>query len=88
MILTISMFWRVVAVVIILLVLATVFLFGCRHERHYRDKTICRLYAEVKSHKAHARDMTNKYADAANEAARLKGEKHETPNQNQSHRRG
>lgn len=55
----------------LILFVAAAFLYGRYSEKNYRDKEICRLTAEVKSLKAHARDMTNKYADAANEAARL-----------------
>jgi hypothetical protein len=57
-------------------------------ERERLELENARLMCRVEHYKREHRDTVNKYADAANEAARLKGGKHETPNQNQSHRRG
>lgn len=92
---TLSLPWFTVAIVALVLFVASAFLLGMWVVAKRRDKERARLELEnarlmckVEHYKRERRETLNKYADAANEAARLKGEKYETPNQNQSHRRG
>lgn len=79
---TLSLPWFTVAVVALVLILATMFLLGmwviARHrdkERERLETENARLTREVEGYKRKRRDAVNKYADAANEAARLKGER-------------
>lgn len=79
---TLSVPWFTVAIVALVLIIATAFLFGMWVIARRRDKERERLELEnaklmckVEHYKRERREAMNMYADAANEAARLKGEK-------------
>ena len=75
---TLSMPWFTVAVVALALIIATAFLLGMWVIARRRDKERerlelenARLMCKVEHYKRERRETLNKYADAANEAARL-----------------
>jgi hypothetical protein len=77
---TLSVPWFTVAVVALVLIFAAAFLIGmyvvARHrdtERERLELENAKLMCKVEHYKRERRDAINKYADAANEAARLRG---------------
>lgn len=76
----------ILAVLIIALFMVSAYLFGMwvitrsrDTERERLERENAKLMCKVEHYKREHRETLNKYADAANEAARLKGEKRETP---------
>jgi hypothetical protein len=77
---TLSLPWFTVAIVALVLIIATAFLFGMwviarsrDTERERLELENAKLMCKVEHYKRERRDAINKYADAANEAARLRG---------------